>query len=44
MGEDTEDTLASLNISEKDRKQYDMAIAKFDDYVLQGQEGYSRVR
>ena len=32
MGEDAEDTLASTNISEEDRKQYETVIRKFDAF------------
>jgi len=32
MGEDAEDTLASANISEEDRKQYETVIRKFDAF------------
>jgi len=36
MGEDAEDTLASANISEEDRKQYETVIEKFDAFFKVG--------
>ena len=45
MGEDTDNVLTSMNISEADRKKYDSVLGKFDDFFnVRRNKIYERAR